>query len=53
MSYGLIELTFVFGAVLALGLWEFFGIRREIARSRSTHEACATRLVPHHDGREN
>ncbi len=30
MSYGLIELTFVFAVVLALGLWELFKIRRRL-----------------------
>lgn len=33
-GFGLIELVFVFGVVLALGLWELWSIRRELRRSR-------------------
>ncbi|WP_339084633.1 hypothetical protein [Hyphomicrobium sp. ghe19] len=32
--FGLIELGLVFGGALALGIWEFFNIRREILRGR-------------------
>jgi hypothetical protein len=51
MSYGLIELTLVFGVVLLLGLWELFKIRREIVRGREGEDAAETRpdqrRIPH------
>jgi hypothetical protein len=31
-SYGVIELAFVFGVVLALAVWELIRVRREIRR---------------------
>jgi len=45
MSFGLIELALVFGAALAIGLWELLNIRRdrkgaesERAEIRSRHD---------------
>jgi hypothetical protein len=35
MSYGLVELGFVFGIALAFSLWELWSIRREIRRGRN------------------
>jgi hypothetical protein len=32
LSYGVIELGFVFGVVLALAVWELVRVRREIRR---------------------
>jgi hypothetical protein len=53
MSYGLIELTFVFAVVLALGLWELFKMRREIVRGPEGEDAAGSRprqrRVPHED----
>jgi hypothetical protein len=33
-GFGFIELVFVFGVVLGLGLWELRSIRREVRRGR-------------------
>jgi hypothetical protein len=41
-GFGFIELVFVFGVVLALGLWELRSIRREVRRGRD-----AQRDEPH------
>jgi hypothetical protein len=34
-SYGVIELALVFGAVLALAVWELISVRRAIRRDRT------------------
>jgi hypothetical protein len=34
MSFGIIELSLVFGAALGLGIWQLVAIRRELKRDR-------------------
>ncbi len=41
ISYGLIELMFVFGVGLCLGLWELLKIRSEIKRGREADKSKA------------
>lgn len=41
ISYGLIELMFVFGVVLGFGLWELFKLRSEIKRGREVDRSKA------------
>jgi hypothetical protein len=41
ISYGLIELMFVFGVGLCLGLWELFKIRCEIKRGSEADNSKA------------
>jgi len=40
---GLIELVFVFGLALALGLWQLIDIQRTLAKTRAAAEADATK----------
>jgi hypothetical protein len=42
MSYGIIELSLVFGVVLGLGIWQLVAIRRELGRGRNKRHAGAS-----------
>ena len=43
--FGLIELLLVFGAVLALGFWELYSLRRDRKRAKAA-EAAARQSAP-------
>lgn len=49
MSFGLIELALVFGAALAIGLWELLNIRREVRRDRKGAESERAEIHSRHD----
>jgi hypothetical protein len=39
MSFGILELSLVFGVALGLGIWQLVAIRRELKRDRNKRDA--------------
>ena len=39
MSFGIIELSLVFGAALGLGIWQLVAVRRELKRDRDKRDS--------------